>query len=126
MSNTSHDGLKRNPKFVHVPKPESEERRRFIWKYPLAIADQQEITIHEGARILSVQMQDGKLCLWAMIRPDRPEERMVINVIGTGHPIDIGEDEDLQHLGTVQQGALVWHVFARLSWSDELKAREAK
>ncbi len=83
-----------------------------IFKYPLRIDAQQELDLPVGARVLTVQLQDGKPCLWALVDEDAEVETITIEMIGTGHPVyDPGK-----YLGTVQmeQGKLVLHVFAAL------------
>jgi len=82
-----------------------------IYKYPLAITDEQIITMPFEARILTVQVQDGVPCLWALVEPDwKPEPRRILT-FGTGHPIPDGTAG--RHVGTyqVQGGSLVFHVF---------------
>ncbi len=81
-----------------------------IWKFPLEVADGQMIEMPAHAKILHVQMQDGKPCLWAYCDPEQPKQPRLIRTIGTGHPIP---DESLTYIGTYQTdgGRLVWHVF---------------
>lgn len=83
-----------------------------IWKYQLEITDRQNVVMREGAQILTAQMQNGTLCLWAMLNPSAPRERREIEIIGTGNP---AEAADRRYIATVQMagGALVWHVFER-------------
>jgi hypothetical protein len=97
-----------------------------IYMYPLEVTDRQTVRMQDRARILTVQEQDGVLCLWALVDPDAPLLRREILIVGTGHPVpdevaQCYEDEFTRHpqgsgglyIGTVQQadGALVWHVF---------------
>ena len=81
-----------------------------IWKWELKITDLQTVDMPRDAKIMSVQMQSGKLCLWAMCWPINPTRPRNIAIYGTGNPVpnDPGE-----YIGTAQQhdGALVWHVF---------------
>jgi len=82
-----------------------------VFKYPLNKSIQ-TIEIHVGARPLTVQVQHGKICLWALCDEDMPLGEMEIAVVGTGHPAP----EDAKYIGTAQlnEGTLVFHVFARL------------
>ena len=80
-----------------------------IWKYPLQITDYQTLRLPQDAQILSVQMQQGILCLWAKVNIDFPLENRHIAVVGTGNPIAFGIRA--RFIGTVQDGPLVWHVF---------------
>lgn len=87
-----------------------------IWKFPLVVTDFQELQIPEGADILSVQMQSGGPCIWALVSPQAPKQRRTIQIVGTGHPIE--DDAGMASaifIGTVQMagGALVWHIFER-------------
>lgn len=83
-----------------------------IYKYPIEIQDEQVVLLPTGAKILTVQTQGGKACLWAMVNPTIPNDMAVtIRIFGTGHTI---QDADrLEYIGTIQMcgGALVFHVF---------------
>lgn len=89
-----------------------------IWKYTLAVQDQQMVSMPVGARVLSVQMQMGALTMWAVVDPARARCNRVINIYGTGNPIDgapygryVGTVQ-MTTAGTLHLGApLVWHVF---------------
>ena len=87
--------------------------KRAIWKYPLAILDEQIVMMPHGSQILCVQAQGSTPCLWAMVAPGEPAtQQRFIRIFGTGHPIDdkmVGEI----YIGTFQLsgGALVFHVF---------------
>lgn len=82
-----------------------------IYKYPLEVTDTQGVMMSRQAKILSVQSQEGQLCLWALTDPEQPKVPRQIWIFGTGHPIKLADD--LIFIGTVQQagGKLVWHVF---------------
>jgi len=86
---------------------------RKIFKYPLMIADYQEIDLPESAEILHVDNQRDQICLWASVVADRKEDKIKtkIRIAGTGHPIE--DYGTLRHLGTVKlsHGDLVFHVF---------------
>lgn len=81
-----------------------------IWKYELAIIDEQTIEMPAGAVILTVQVQDGKLCLWAKVNTVHlVKTKRKIAVVGTGNSFDgIGA-----YIGTAQLGPGVWHVFEK-------------
>lgn len=84
---------------------------RAIWKFPLIVRDEQWINMPRGARPLSVQVQNGTPCLWAMVDCDAQPEPHRFRLYGTGHPVD----EPAQHfVGTFQMydGSLVFHLFA--------------
>lgn len=94
-----------------------------IWKYPIPIADVQDVAMPEGARILCVQTQGELPCLWALVDPTAPPAPRKILIAGTGHTRD---DLDLaQYLGTFQLagGALIFHVFENV-WESVTAAIE--
>jgi hypothetical protein len=83
-----------------------------IWKYELSIdSPQTTIPMPLGARILSLQMQDGVPMLWALVDPMRQRENRVFETFAT---------EDLippcatmtRFIGTYQtSGGYALHVF---------------
>ena len=80
-----------------------------IHKWTLAIGTCQHIRHPRAARVLSVQEQAGELVMWLLVSPSEPMVLREIYIYGTGHAVDTyGE-----YNGTVQHGALVWHVFSR-------------
>lgn len=86
-----------------------------IWKYELAITDYQTISMPEQALILSIQSQNGVLCLWALLSPTGNKVDRQFEVFGTGHLIPIGMSINREYLASVQQGVFVWHVFERIN-----------
>lgn len=92
-------------------------RNRTVWKYTLRWTTEQRLLLPSGAMLLTAQMQDGALVLWALVNPDgnNPQGAVArqIEIHGTGHEIR-GTDE-LRYLATVQDGnGLVWHVWERI------------
>jgi hypothetical protein len=81
-----------------------------IWKFQIEATDVQEIEMPEGAELLTIQVQNGIVCLWALVSPNAPKEKRTLRVYGTGHPITSG---GLHYIGTFQllSGGLVFHVF---------------
>lgn len=87
---------------------------RKIFKYALELTEKQMVELPAGAKILDVQMQNGVPCLWAWVDPEEKLKRATeIYVFGTGNPIPMLEDQKYayRHLGTVQDGRFVWHIF---------------
>lgn len=82
--------------------------KRTIYKYRLAVIDDQKVEMPQGARILTAQMQHGTLCVWAFVNPELPTQTRYIRVIGTGQPVP---DESLLYIATAQDGSLAWHIF---------------
>lgn len=82
-----------------------------IWKFILDIDDHVTVLMPKGAKVLTVQMQHGKACVWAICNPKAEKEERRFCWFGTGFP-----SMSLLHLdyvGTVQfdNGALVFHLF---------------
>lgn len=91
---------------------------RKIYKYELPV-DGGIITIKQCIiKILSIQEQNGKPMMWAIVDPDNEVvEPLEITAIGTGQVLPTGLDE---YLGTAQDGyGFVWHYFS-------LKLKELK
>ena len=86
-----------------------------IYKYELETTDSQTIEIPSG-KIISVQMQKDKLCLWALVNPEMDKQKRLIEIYGTVNPIKEIEGTTLYHRGTYQlnDGELVFHVFERI------------
>jgi hypothetical protein len=86
-----------------------------IWKFPLEVTDYQEIKLPVGAKILCVQPQNGKPCLWALVDPNADTYPVTIVMHGTGH--EIHGRHNLDYLGTFQlyAGSLVFHTFQELA-----------
>lgn len=85
-----------------------------IWKFLLLLTDSQSLSMPENAQLLSVQLQDGAICLWALVNPDLPVESRTFEIHGTGKPIHCDTGILRRYIGTVQQRPFVWHVFERL------------
>lgn len=83
---------------------------RTIWKYPLPVIDRFDLPLPTGATSLTVQMQRGEPCLWALVNPHAPTTIRQFVICGTGNsvPFDAGN-----YIGTFQMegGALVFHLF---------------
>jgi hypothetical protein len=79
-----------------------------IWKFALKITDRQHIRMPRGAQLLDVQMQGDTPCLWVIADPNNEPVLREIDIYGTGHLVSEGPN---QHIGTIQDGAFVWHVF---------------
>tara|TARA_R110000803_G_scaffold20201_16_gene52282 strand:- start:539 stop:799 length:261 start_codon:yes stop_codon:yes gene_type:complete len=80
-----------------------------IYKYEFEVVDELTIAMPRGARVLSVDVQRGAPCMWALVDPDELPLNRKFAVYGTGHPMDqVGE-----FVGTFQMagGLLVFHLF---------------
>lgn len=84
-----------------------------IWKYPIERKDRQVVRIPAPARVLSAAIQNGKLCIWALVDTDCDELNVTVNISGTGHVIAAPTEVVLaRYVGTVMDPPFVWHVFA--------------
>lgn len=88
------------------------EKHVKIWKYTLQTTDRQTVSMPAGARMLSVQVQHDRMCLWALVN-DMTQKRVTryIAIVETGEPFP--EGVFLNFIGTCQfdGGELVYHVF---------------
>lgn len=71
------------------------------------------VSMPQGARVLSVQMQRDTPVFWALLDDDEEqetEEREFV-IYATGH--DIPKEHRLEYVGTFQirDGIFVWHLF---------------
>lgn len=82
-----------------------------VWKYELPFEDNSDLLMPQGARLLSVGIQDHAPVLWAQVNVNAPKVLRRVAMVGTGH-----ERDDLNgcpFVDTVQfvGGTLVFHVF---------------
>lgn len=84
-----------------------------IWKYELCIKDTQQVEMPYMAEILSVDNQDGNLCLWAIGDPAMGMASRTIEIIGTGNFFVDKLPIIRKFIGTVIIKPFVWHVFER-------------
>ena len=79
-----------------------------IYEYELALQDEQDVAMPVGARVLSVQAQDGRVVLWAKVDETTHYELRRFRLYGTGVLLP---ETPGKYVGTVQLGAYVFHVF---------------
>lgn len=79
-----------------------------IYKYELKLEVFQKIKLPLVKKLLSVQVQGDKICLWFAVDDKAIKLDVCFYVVGTGHEIP---EPATNHIGTVQQGAYVWHIF---------------
>ena len=84
---------------------------RVIHKFPLILTDKQSFDLPADVEFLTVQVQRGVPCLWALIETDNPTRPHEIAIYGTGHLVR--GDGTRYYIGTFQleHGAHVFHVF---------------
>ncbi len=86
-----------------------------IWKYELTASDENDLQMPEGAEVLTVQVQGGLVCIWAIVDDTAPLTSRCFEIFGTGHRIEDGSGKR-KYVGTfqLQGGSLVFHVFELL------------
>lgn len=80
-----------------------------IWKFEIPVAESFGVGMPSGAEILSVQVQRGFPCVWAIVDSEAPQTTRYFCIRGTGHPLgEVGK-----YIGTFQVhgGELVFHLF---------------
>jgi hypothetical protein len=85
-----------------------------IWKYNVAVDDEQALLVPKGSKLLSVKEQYGNLVAYVLVGKGIKETTTInLRIFGTGHPIDINTTDEWKYLDTVMtnKGELVWHVF---------------
>jgi hypothetical protein len=82
-----------------------------IWKYPLAITEEQTLKIPLGYKPLHVGLDPaGVPCLWCKVNTESEPCPAAVFVVGTGGDADFDYNE--RYVGSFVDGSFVWHVFA--------------
>lgn len=87
-----------------------------IWKYALEIETTNVILMPKGSEILSVELQNNKPFVWALVNPDEQNnETKIIKMFGTGEDVSNGLTVNKRFLGTIQPiengVAFAFHLF---------------
>jgi hypothetical protein len=85
---------------------------KVIWKYNIDLADTQVLRTKAGAKFLDVQIQNHYPTIWVEVDTEAAPKDYVIEVFGTGNPMTLFYRK---HIGTIQDGGFVWHVYVRES-----------
>lgn len=87
-----------------------------IWKFPVKIDDEVNVTMPADAKIIKIGMQGAFLCFWAQIGVNENGQPLHVSkikkylIVGTGMIYDKGQS--LRHVETVfQDNGFVWHIF---------------
>lgn len=104
-------------------------RELVVWKFVIPVVsvgsagidpDRVEIAMPMLSEILSVQSQNGDICIWAQVDPTMEKRIRTFRVVSTGHCWNAGEYGSQpantgNFLGTCQfyDGSLVLHVYER-------------
>ncbi len=89
--------------------------KQTIYKYNITITGEQAVVLPKHSKILTVQIQNNTLHLWALINEDeREHEKRIIEIFGTGHPLD--SKIERRYINSFQSdgGYFVGHAFERL------------
>lgn len=91
--------------------------QKTISKYKFEINDNVYIEMPLDYEILSVQVQNGIPCIWALVDAGNARERRRFEIFGTGHPIECNSRIERKFIGTFQlnDGILVFHLFERIN-----------
>ena len=80
-----------------------------IYKYPIKITDSQEVEMPVNSEAIHAGLDSqGTPCIWAAVDNQNDVESVTVLVVGTGNPIP---DCARWHVGSFNQGPLVWHIF---------------
>lgn len=80
-----------------------------IWKYEIPAAGEFEIAMPGAAQIMSLQIQNGKPHIWALVKPDFVKSLRKFVAVGTGHDFEVERSD--KFIGTFQMGDYVGHLF---------------
>ena len=80
-----------------------------IWKFPLLVKAEQELSLPRGAQFLCCRLQDATPTIWVLVddTPGVTKETRLIHMHGTGHNVL----SDSCYIGTVQLNGVVRHYF---------------
>ncbi len=81
-----------------------------VWKFPLRDDPEAILRMPKGAQVLSVQVQEGRPMVWALVDPQEKSVRRKFWIVGTGW--NVNPDGLGSFVGTIQlAGDLVFHIF---------------
>lgn len=79
-----------------------------IYKYTFSGMSRDTLSMHSGAKILCLQMQNGVPCLWAQVDTSKYMENRDFKWYATGEPLPENPGE---YIGTVQIQSFVYHLY---------------
>ena len=83
-----------------------------IWKFDVAPTAGPQVVKAPGlSDAVLFAMQGNHPHVWMRVEPGQPEVERRIQVVGTGHEIP----GDWRHVGSLQDGPFVWHLFQEAS-----------
>jgi hypothetical protein len=85
-----------------------------IWKFELS-PDNMVLKMPKRAKVLSVQTQLGKPCIWALVDTENGFEERTFEIFGTGHEIpDDGAERIFLDTFQLHNGMFVFHAFEKV------------
>ena len=88
-----------------------------VFKYILLLKDFQWLDLPGSHQILSIQVQNvdqDRICLWALVDPLSPKVKVPFWIVGTGYPVPLQAKTYLTTLQLKLEG-LVFHIFINTS-----------
>ena len=82
---------------------------KVIYKYQLEVKPVNDLEIDPDGKILSVQVQDGKIMMWVLANPSNKTVLRRFSIYGTGHAIATVNEG--RYIATIQERRFVWHIF---------------
>lgn len=83
-----------------------------IYKYPLKLDSSQIIETHQHSKCLLVDIKNDDICIWFEVNTNMPKVKYEVRIFGTGH--DLHSFSKNEHLGSIQKGISVWHIYMRV------------
>ncbi len=81
-----------------------------IYKFPLNMNEKfNKLEMPNGAEILTMQLQYGIPCIWAVVDTKQPKVRRTFMQVGTGE--EMHPNVEHSFIGTYQIQTLVFHLF---------------
>ena len=87
---------------------------KIIYKYSIAKFGITPVLMPKNSEILTAKMQSEHLCIWAIIDTEQEMVERKLFCYGTGHPIPDSVTKE-NHIGTVMDDGMVWHVFENIT-----------
>ncbi len=81
-----------------------------IFKYELPEVNN-KINLPKGSRVMTIQPQNGKICMWVMVNLSEDVVERRFDVFETGDGLIIGEPLNREYIATVQISNVVYHIF---------------
>jgi hypothetical protein len=78
-----------------------------IYKFIIPLQSTPFVYMPKGANIVSCQIQDEKITVWALCDPNAEKAKRYFAVVNTGEEFS---NVNLRFIATVQLGAYVYHV----------------